>query len=154
MIPRHAGDAQGTPGVQFRRVSARNGRKRTRQEKRNQFTRAGARVSARFKRAAILLPSRSGSRPSSPRALRSEFSDSRGWIPLGLACPFPVSTHRFVKPRARYVKRFKRGVKPELKPFGFQKKVYTKPETFRVSYSKEKFNPFGFQRKLKQKLKP
>ena len=29
--------------------------------------------------------------------LRSEFSDSRGWIPLGLACPFPVSTPRFVK---------------------------------------------------------
>ena len=34
--------------------------KRTRQEKRNWLTRAGARVYARFRRAAILLPSRSG----------------------------------------------------------------------------------------------
>ena len=41
-------------------------------------------------------------RPFSPRVLRSEFSDSHGWIPLGLACTFPVSTPRFVKPRARW----------------------------------------------------
>ena len=103
MIPRHPGDAQGTPGVQFRRVSARNGQKRTRQEKRNYFTCAGARVSARFRRAAHIC--RLGAdlcRPFSPRVLRSEFSDSRGWISLGLACTFPVSTSRFVKPRARW----------------------------------------------------
>ena len=36
------------------------------------------------------------------RVLRSEFSDSRGWIPLGLACTFPGSTFRFVKPCARW----------------------------------------------------
>ena len=55
------------------------------------------------------LPARCGScrlradfcRPSFPRVLRSEFSDSRGWILLGLACPIPFSTPRFVKPHAR-----------------------------------------------------
>ena len=41
-------------------------------------------------------------RPSFPRVLRSEFSDSRGWIPFGLACPSPFSIFRFVKPRARW----------------------------------------------------
>ena len=62
-----------------------------------------ARVSARFRHVAHFC--RLGTnlcRPFSPRVLRSEFSDSRGWIRLGLACTFPVSAPRFVKPRARW----------------------------------------------------
>ena len=44
-------------------------------------------------------------RPSFPRVLRSGFSDSRGWIPLGLAYPFPFSIRTSIRETAHTLER-------------------------------------------------
>ena len=115
ITPRRHGDSQGHPGVPFRRVYAKNGEKRTRQEKRNFETRAVARDSARFWRVAyVCVLGADLCRPSFSRMLRSEFSGSRGWILLDLACPFQVSILRLVETSARW--NGKRSQRRELAP--------------------------------------